>query len=95
MPKSFIIFDLDGTLSDPKEGIVRSIKYALEAHGFDSRSEAELLTCIGPPLDASFRELLETADKSLVSSLVKKISRTLCRCGVFLRTVCMTVCLTL
>lgn len=72
MSKSFLIFDLDGTLSDPKDGIVRSINYALEAHGFDSRSEAELLTCIGPPLDASFRELLQTADESLVSSLVKK-----------------------
>jgi len=69
---STIIFDLDGTLSDPKDGIVRSINYALEAHGFDSRSETELLTCIGPPLDASFRELLQTDDKSLVSSLVKK-----------------------
>ncbi|WP_299981536.1 HAD hydrolase-like protein [uncultured Pseudoteredinibacter sp.] len=69
---STIIFDLDGTISDPKDGIVRSINYALEAHGFDSRAEAELLTCIGPPLDASFRELLETADESLVNSLVKK-----------------------
>lgn len=72
MSKSFLIFDLDGTLSDPKEGIVRSINYALEAYGFDSRAETDLLSCIGPPLDASFRELLETADESLVSSLVKK-----------------------
>lgn len=72
MSKSFLIFDLDGTLSDPKDGIVRSINYALEAYGFDSRAEADLLSCIGPPLDASFRGLLETADESLVSSLVKK-----------------------
>jgi phosphoglycolate phosphatase len=54
-----IYFDLDGTLTDPKIGITRSIQYALEK--LDHRpipAEHELTWCIGPPLRASFEKLL-------------------------------------
>ena len=53
-----IFFDLDGTLTDPKIGITRSIRYALERLGREPPSENELTWCIGPPLHASFVKLL-------------------------------------
>jgi phosphoglycolate phosphatase len=63
-----LFFDLDGTLTDPRPGIVRSIQYALERLGHSVPHENELLWCIGPPLKASFIELLgdqEQADQAV------------------------------
>ena len=54
-----IFFDLDGTLTDPKPGITRSIQYALDRLGQQTiPTEDELTWCIGPPLRASFVKLL-------------------------------------
>ncbi|MFK7733629.1 MAG: HAD hydrolase-like protein [Pseudomonadales bacterium] len=72
MPEKFIVFDLDGTISNPKDGIVRSLNYALEAYDFEKRAESELTPCIGPPLDQSFRELTGSDDQQLIVSLVEK-----------------------
>ena len=56
---SAICFDLDGTLTDPKEGIVGSIRYALEKLGREvSPNDDDLTWCIGPPLLASFETLV-------------------------------------
>jgi phosphoglycolate phosphatase len=58
-----IFFDLDGTLTDPKPGITRSIQYALEKLGHPAiPSEDELTWCIGPPLRASFAKILGAGD---------------------------------
>ena len=48
-----ILFDLDGTLTDPKEGITRSVQYALSKLGIYADTE-ELVRFIGPPLVESF-----------------------------------------
>lgn len=48
-----IIFDLDGTLTDPGTGITRSIQYALEKYGIKAEKEF-LYKFIGPPLRESF-----------------------------------------
>jgi phosphoglycolate phosphatase len=64
-----IFFDLDGTLTDPKPGITRSIQYALEKLGHPVPSEDELIWCIGPPLHASLKKLVGTdalADQALL-----------------------------
>jgi phosphoglycolate phosphatase len=54
-----IFFDLDGTLTDPKPGITRSIQYALQKLDHPTMpTEDELTWCIGPPLRASFVRLL-------------------------------------
>ena len=53
-----IFFDLDGTLTDPKPGITRSLQYALEKLGRPVPSEDELTWCIGPPLRDSLVRLL-------------------------------------
>lgn len=56
MDRKYILFDLDGTLTDPKEGITKCVRYALEDAGI-SEPDLERLTCyIGPPLDESFRQ---------------------------------------
>src|ERR1700722_9938325 len=63
-----IFFDLDGTLTNPKPRITRSIQYALRKLDRDAPSEDDLTWCIGPPLRASFTKLLGTdtqADKAL------------------------------
>jgi phosphoglycolate phosphatase len=57
-----IYFDLDGTLTDPKPGITRSIQYALGKLDREVPAEDELTWCIGPPLHASLKKLLGTDD---------------------------------
>jgi len=52
-----LLFDLDGTLTDPKDGITNSVKYALEDFGIYETDENKLLRFIGPPLYDSFREI--------------------------------------
>ncbi|HCY88148.1 MAG TPA: HAD family hydrolase [Desulfobacteraceae bacterium] len=71
-PNPYLLFDLDGTLSDPLPGIARSINYALEAFGYPGEPEADLGRFIGPPLDLTFRELAGTDDKDHVRELVEK-----------------------
>ncbi len=53
-----IFFDLDGTLSNPEEGIVNSIKYALDFYNFDY-SKINLSKFIGPPLQDTFSYILD------------------------------------
>jgi phosphoglycolate phosphatase len=64
-----IYFDLDGTLTDPKPGITRSIRYALQKLDHPAiPTEDELTWCIGPPLRASFVRLLggeDSADRAV------------------------------
>lgn len=50
-----ILFDLDGTLTDPYLGITNSIMYALDKLGRDIPPREELLSFIGPPLYDEFR----------------------------------------
>ena len=52
----YILFDLDGTLTDPKIGITSSVQYALRALGIEEPSLDKLEPFIGPPLADSFRE---------------------------------------
>jgi phosphoglycolate phosphatase len=51
-----VLFDLDGTLSDPKIGITRSVQYALKKLGIDEPDLDRLEPFIGPPLRDSFRQ---------------------------------------
>lgn len=54
--KKYILFDLDGTLTDPQEGITNSIKYALKHYGIVENDYNVLLSFIGPPLVDCFCE---------------------------------------
>ncbi len=52
--KTVILFDLDGTLTDPGVGITKSANYALESFGIHTEDLSELYKFIGPPLMESF-----------------------------------------
>ena len=72
MNYSTLIFDLDGTLSDSSTGIARSINYALQHFGVAAVHEADLQPLVGPPLDATFRDLVPAASEADVDQLVGK-----------------------
>lgn len=55
---SAIFFDLDGTLTDPKEGITGCVQFALENMGEIVPTKDELTWCIGPPLVENFTRLV-------------------------------------
>ncbi|MBJ9974524.1 HAD family hydrolase [Pseudomonas sp. S75] len=56
MHQSTILFDLDGTLTDPRLGITRSIQYALAKLGIDEPDLTRLEHFIGPPLLQAFMQ---------------------------------------
>jgi len=57
-PYDAVVFDLDGTLCDAEEGIVSSVKYAMEQLRCPVPENANLSLVVGPPLRDSFRDLL-------------------------------------
>lgn len=52
----YILFDLDGTLTDPFMGITRSVQYALKYYGITVDDLQQLTPFIGPPLQDSFQD---------------------------------------
>lgn len=54
MKKQQILFDLDGTLTDPMIGITKSVQYALRSYGIQVERLEDLCPFIGPPLRDSF-----------------------------------------
>jgi phosphoglycolate phosphatase len=57
-----ILVDLDGTLVDPKPGLIGSVQYALRKLGHPVPPAEELLWLIGPPFRVSFPKLLGRSD---------------------------------
>lgn len=72
MSYELLIFDLDGTLSDPKEGIVHSTNYALAAYGYPALSPDAIEVFIGPPLDDAFRHITGLEDAERLAALITK-----------------------
>ncbi|MCR0326248.1 HAD family hydrolase [[Clostridium] innocuum] len=56
MRKDILLFDLDGTLTDPKAGITRSVAFALDKAGIHVERLDDLCSFIGPPLKDMFME---------------------------------------
>jgi len=65
-----LVFDLDGTLSDPVQGIGRSINHALTSNGFPSIGESSFSKFIGPPIDSIFEAIIGSAADELIRPLV-------------------------
>ncbi len=61
----FLLFDLDGTLTDPKEGVFKCIDYAFSELGLPAPSLSQLEGCIGPPLHAMLSQLISEVKQSL------------------------------
>ena len=54
-----ILFDLDGTLTDPYLGITNAVKYSLQKFNITENNEKTLRSLIGPPLETSFMEFYQ------------------------------------
>jgi phosphoglycolate phosphatase len=65
-----LVFDLDGTLTDPQLGITRCFAHALERLGHSPPERGHLRRYIGPPLRDAFAELLATSDPVLIEEAV-------------------------
>lgn len=60
-----ILFDLDGTLTDPAEGITKAVEVALNHYGITVEDRSTLNKFIGPPLDESFPEFYGFDDEQV------------------------------
>ncbi len=64
-------FDLDGTLTDSQEGILKCVKYALESKGIVEEDLEKLKPFIGPPLTMAFSEIYGFSEKDSLDLLNK------------------------
>lgn len=78
----YILFDLDGTLTDPKEGITKCVQYALKSFGIDVEDLDELKPFIGPPLKESFMEFYDF-DEEKAQKAVEKYRERFQDTGIF------------
>ncbi|QSF47314.1 HAD family hydrolase [Paenibacillus tianjinensis] len=65
-----ILFDLDGTLTDPKEGITRCVEYALNKFDITVDHLDLLLPYIGPPLFDSFVQIQGLPEEQAAQAVI-------------------------
>lgn len=78
-----LLFDLDGTLTNPFQGITRCIQHALTAHGYAVPSQADLAWCIGPNLKDSFRTLTGSQVDEKLNAVLASYRERFGRVGLF------------
>lgn len=66
----YLLFDLDGTLTNPYEGITKSFQYALNAYGIEAEQN-ELTFVIGPPLVDVFCDVYGFDEQKAIDALAK------------------------
>lgn len=66
----YVLLDLDGTLTNPKIGITKSVQYALKAYNIEVDVD-DLLKYIGPPLRVSFKEYHGIAEDQIEEAVAK------------------------
>ena len=64
-----VLFDLDGTLTDPGEGITNSVSYALRKYGIEVTDRRELYKFIGPPLVDSFMKYYDFSQEEALKAV--------------------------
>ncbi len=64
-----VLFDLDGTLTDPGEGITNSVAYALRKYGIEVTDRKELYKFIGPPLKDSFMKYYSFSEADALNAI--------------------------
>ena len=67
----FILFDLDGTLTDAGPGILNCIEYALTDQGIELPERSDMRTFLGPPLAVTFREHFNMSDAQITQAIDK------------------------
>lgn len=71
MTPDVLLFDLDGTLTDPKPGIVGSLRFALGQLAAPCPTDDVLASYIGPPLRATFATLLGTSESDRIEEAMR------------------------
>lgn len=71
MTSRVVMFDLDGTLTDPRPGIVGCIRFALDQLQVSCPSDDVLAGYIGPPLRGTFAALLDTSDPERIEEALR------------------------
>ncbi|HIS62752.1 MAG TPA: HAD family hydrolase [Candidatus Scybalomonas excrementigallinarum] len=71
MSKQYILFDLDGTITDSGLGITKSVQYALRAMGIEEENLEALKVFIGPPLKESFMEFYHMTEEDAKKAVEK------------------------
>jgi phosphoglycolate phosphatase len=72
MNNTFLLFDLDGTISDPLDGIARSFNYALSYYGYEEIPVSDLAQYVGPPLDESIKTITGINDNIEMNAFISK-----------------------
>lgn len=70
LEQNIILFDLDGTLTDSAEGVIRSVQYMQEKMNLPKWADADLRFIVGPPLMTSFVEELQMTNDQAEQALL-------------------------
>jgi len=71
MKYKYVLFDLDGTITDPKEGITKSVQIALRHLGIEVEDRDTLCPFIGPPLAQCFSDMFGLDDEQQDIAIAK------------------------
>ncbi len=69
--KKYILFDLDGTLTDSGLGITKSVQYSLQSFGIEEQDLTKLQVFVGPPLKESFMEFYKMPEQQAIEAVKK------------------------
>jgi phosphoglycolate phosphatase len=78
-----ILFDLDGTLTDSSPGITRCLQHALAGLGRPVPALESLRRYVGPPLQGTLAELLETEEEAVVAEAIRLYRERFATTGMF------------
>jgi phosphoglycolate phosphatase len=78
-----ILFDLDGTLTDPAPGFIKSIRFAFNSLEIDLPSDKQIASYIGPPLNETIKALLGPGHESKHPDVIKRYRERYSSMGLF------------
>ncbi len=71
MKRKYILFDLDGTLTDSQDGIINSIIYCLNSFGISGPDREDLRPWLGPPLKESLIKYYGMEEEQALAGVLK------------------------
>ena len=83
MKPDVLLFDLDGTLTDPKPGIVGSLRFALTQLAAPCPTDDVLVSYIGPPLRGTFATLLGTDNSDRIEEAMRLYRQRFANTGLY------------